>query len=91
MLLNCFSAPKPSPFAAKIPILSYREYDFTKCRCYMTLYSMYKEIVYHSNGARMAEKHIEAQIEWSNCCMKVANIPKAIQMLESVQQQIKVC
>lgn len=56
----------------------------------MTLYSMYKEIVYHSNGARMAEKHIEAQIEWSNCCMKVANIPKAIQMLESVQKQIKV-
>ncbi|KXJ77263.1 hypothetical protein RP20_CCG007993 [Aedes albopictus] len=88
-LLNCFSAPKPFPFTAKIPILSYREYDFTKCRCYMTLYSMYKEIVYHSNGARMAEKHIEAQIEWSNCCMKVANIPKAIQMLESVQKQIK--
>lgn len=57
----------------------------------MILYSMYHEIVFHSHGARMAEKHIEAQIEWANVCIKVANIPKAIQMLESVQLQMKVC
>ncbi|XP_065092856.1 adenylate cyclase type 10-like [Ochlerotatus camptorhynchus] len=89
MFQNCFRWWKSPPSRGKIPILSYREYDFTKCRCYMILYSMYHEIVFHSHGARMAEKHIEAQIEWANCCIKVANIPKAIQMLEGVQLQIK--
>ncbi|XP_055544370.1 adenylate cyclase type 10-like isoform X2 [Wyeomyia smithii] len=73
----------------KIPILSYKEYDFSKCRCHMILYTMYNEIVFHSHGAGMVEKHIEAQIELANICIKIANIPKAIQMLESVQNQMK--
>ncbi|XP_058447696.1 adenylate cyclase type 10-like [Malaya genurostris] len=88
-ILDCFWWRRHDKPCVRVPILSYREYDFTQCRCHMILYSMYKEIVFHSHGAGMAEKHVEAQIEWANCCIKIANIPKAIQMLESVQKQIK--
>ncbi|XP_058818168.1 adenylate cyclase type 10-like isoform X3 [Topomyia yanbarensis] len=89
IMFDCFWWRKQDKPGLRVPILSYREYDFTRCRCHMILYSMYKEIVFHSHGAGMTEKHVEAQIEWANCCIKIANIPKAIQMLESVQKQIK--
>ncbi|XP_053691913.1 adenylate cyclase type 10-like [Sabethes cyaneus] len=88
-LRDIFWWRKPNEPSEKIPILSYKEYDFSHCRCHMILFSMYNEIVHHSQGAGMVEKHIEAQIELANICIKIANIPKAIQMLESVQNQMK--
>ncbi|EDS26628.1 conserved hypothetical protein [Culex quinquefasciatus] len=74
---------------SRVPILSYREFNFSQCRCHTIEYSMYKEIVFHSHGAGLTERHVEAQIEWANCCIRIANIPKAIQMLNSVKNQIQ--
>ncbi|XP_055594686.1 adenylate cyclase type 10-like [Uranotaenia lowii] len=88
-LLECFWFAKRHPFHNQVPILSYREFNFTQCRCHTIKYSMYSEVVFHSKGAGLSEKHIEAQIEWANCCIKIANIPKAIQMLESVLEQFQ--
>ncbi|XP_055642241.1 adenylate cyclase type 10-like [Toxorhynchites rutilus septentrionalis] len=87
-LLDCFPWRRSGRSDGRVRIMSYQEFDFTNCRCHMILYSMYAEIVFHSQGAGMTEKHIEAQIEWANCCIKITNIPKAIQMLESVLEQM---
>lgn len=71
-------------------VLKYAAYNFIDCECDMILYSLYSQVLAHCNGADIFLNLIESKVELANSCVQVANIPRAIELLNCALDTLNV-